>query len=72
MASDIKSNSLATAEITAARFNQKWYIENFGKEDTIFGRHTNELYYITKEKVIPFYWEAMYFVPREIIGKENK
>jgi hypothetical protein len=66
---DIKSNIIASAETMAARFNQKWYIDNLSKEDTLFGRHTNELCYITKPKVIPFYWEAMYFVPWEIIEK---
>ena len=66
---EIKSNSFAPAETMAVRFNQKWYIDNLSKEDTLFGRRTNELCYITRPKVIPFFWEAMYFVPWDIIEK---
>jgi hypothetical protein len=67
--SDIKSNMFASTDKMAARFNQKWFIDNLSNEDVLFGRKPNEICYITKPKVIPFFWEAMYFVPWEVIEK---
>lgn len=68
----IKSYSFASMEEISSRFNQKWYIDNLKEGDTLFGRHLNQLCYISKPKVVPFYWEAMHFVPWERIERRIK
>ncbi len=66
---DIKTNMLAPAETMAVRFNQQWYIDNLADDDVLFGRRPNEICYISEPKVIPFFWESMYFVPWRTIEK---
>ena len=63
----IKTYSFANTEKMAATFNQSWYVQNLNEEDTLFGRHPNQVCYIKKPKLVLFFWEAMHFVPWETI-----
>jgi len=66
---DIKFNIFASTEAMADRFNQKWYKDNLSDKDVLFGRRPNEICYIEKPKIVPFFWEAMYFIPWEVIER---
>jgi 4-amino-4-deoxy-L-arabinose transferase-like glycosyltransferase len=65
----IKHYSFAKQEKISEAFEQKWYIDNLTEKDILLGLHPNQLCYIKKPKVIPFFWESMHFVPWEIIEK---
>ena len=65
----ITNFSFANQEKISEDFQQKWYIDNLTERDILLGRHANQICYIKKPKVIPFYWEAMSFVPWETIEK---
>jgi hypothetical protein len=68
----IYSYSFAGQEKIAKDFQQEWYIDNLVESDVLFGLHLNQILYIKKPKVIPFYWEAMHFVPWERIERRIK
>jgi hypothetical protein len=65
----IKIYSFSNIETFENTFKQKWFVDNLSEKDTLFGRHSNQICYIEKPKIIPFFWESLYFVPWKIVEK---